>query len=54
MKSCFSAGLGKLTLVQALRSMKSGANLSFEGEEHTCQRFESRGLVFLWTVLAHG
>jgi hypothetical protein len=38
----------------AVRSMKSGANQNFESEEHTCQRFVSRDLVFRWTVLAQG
>ena len=32
----------------------AGGNLNFEGEEHTCQRFESRDLVFRWTVSAQG
>jgi hypothetical protein len=38
----------------ALRSMKQGADLNFESEERTCQGFESRDLVFRWTVLAQG
>jgi hypothetical protein len=46
--------LGQADAGEAVRSMKSGANLNFEGEEHTCQGFESRDLVFRWTALAQG
>jgi hypothetical protein len=46
--------LGQTDAGAAVRSMKSGANLNFEREEHTCQGFESRDLVFRWTVLAQG
>jgi hypothetical protein len=46
--------LGQADAAAALRSTKSGTNLNFEGEEHTCQGFESRDLVFRWTVLAQG
>jgi hypothetical protein len=37
-----------------MTSPRAGANQNFESEEHTCQRFVSRDLVFLWTVLAQG
>ena len=37
-----------------MRLMQSGANLNFESEEHTCQGFVSRDLVFRWTVFAQG
>jgi hypothetical protein len=46
--------LGQADAGAAVRSMKSGANLNFEGEGYTCQGFESRDLEFLWTVLAQG
>ena len=34
--------------------MTPGANLNFDGEEDTCQRFVSRDSVFRWTVSAQG
>ena len=37
-----------------MTSPRAGANQNFESEEHTCQRFVSRDLVFRWTVLAQG
>jgi hypothetical protein len=37
-----------------MASPGAGANQNFENEEHTCQRFVSRDLVFRWTVLAQG
>jgi hypothetical protein len=33
-------------------SILESMNQNFESEEHTCQRFESRDLLFRWTVLA--
>ena len=46
--------LGQADAGAAVGSMKSGANLNFESEEHTCQGFVSRDLVFRWTVSAQG
>ena len=37
-----------------MTSPRAEANQNFESEEHTCQRFVSRDLVFRWTVLAQG
>jgi hypothetical protein len=37
-----------------MTSPRAGASQNFESEEHTCQRFVSRDLVFRWTVLAQG
>jgi hypothetical protein len=36
------------------RHRGAAANLNFESEEHTCQWFVSRDLVFRWTVSAQG
>jgi hypothetical protein len=35
-----------------MASPRAGADLNFDSEEHTCQGFESRDLVFRWTVSA--
>jgi hypothetical protein len=37
-----------------LRPQDLRANVNFESEEHTCQGFVSRDLVFRWTVSAQG